>query len=97
MVEPIIIAVAFLGFLLIFVGIASIYLINISIGIVVTVAGIVVNLTSALFFRQASNAAVQANNKYEKLSELENIRSSAEVLSSFRTSLNSLATNAQKS
>jgi Flp pilus assembly protein TadB len=85
------IVVAFLGFFLIFVGIASIYLVNITVGIVVTVAGIVMNLTSALFFRQASNAAVQANNKYEKLTQLEDIRTSAEVLSSLRSSLNRLA------
>jgi len=85
------IAVAFLGFFLIFAGIASIYLVNITIGIVVTVAGIAVNLTSALFFRQASNATAQADNKYEKLTMLENIRLSAEVLSSLKTSLSSLA------
>jgi hypothetical protein len=85
------IVVAFLGFFLIFVGVTSIYLVNITVGVVVTVAGIAVNLTSALFFRQASNAAVQANNKYEKLTELEDIRTSAQVLSSLRTSLNRLA------
>lgn len=84
------IGVVFLGFLLILIGVASIY-INIATGVVVTIAGIVVNLTSGLFFRQAANAAMQANSVYDKLDKLEDIRSSAEVLSSLRTSLSNLA------
>jgi len=87
------IAVSFLGFLLIFAGIASIYVVNITTGIAVTAAGIAINLASALFARQATGAASQANNKYEKLDELEDIRLSAEILSYITTGPSSLATD----
>ena len=79
----------FLGFLLIIAGITAIYLINITTGIVVTVSGIIINLTSALFFRQAASANEQANNKYEKLIELKRIQSSIKILSSVNLDTNS--------
>jgi len=69
------IIVASLGLLVIFAGGFLTYFTNITTGIVVTVSGTIIYLTAALFFHRAAAANEQANNKYKKLVDFEDIQS----------------------
>jgi len=64
-----------------------------TVGIVAAAAGVAVNLTSALFFRQAASAGAHASDAYKRLTDLENVRLSAQILSSIETGLGTLAIN----